>query len=96
MLGQSLNPQSTPRGKVTVLVERPLSDDEETRLRDQLVQLTDNPERAEITSTKSGGRTRFILDNVSSPAKFAEKITFAESKSLDEGTRTITIELKPE
>jgi hypothetical protein len=92
-LQQAFTP-AAPKGKVTILIERELTDDEESKLRDQLVQLTDNPERTEITSTTGGGRTQIILDKVADAEQFAEKLTFVASKTVDADTRTITIELK--
>jgi hypothetical protein len=96
MLGRALTPAGPPPGSVTIFIDRELSEQEETKVLDDLVKQSDNPERTEFTSSKSDGRTRIVLDNVSNVAKFAEKLKVGSAKSVDLSLRTIQLELKAE
>lgn len=88
-LQQPLKPRA--ENSVTLVINRELSDDEETRLLGRLEKLTDDPERSEPTSTTTGGRTMIVLRPVKDVVAFAEKLSFARDKSVDASTRTIEI-----
>lgn len=95
-LQQTLVFKSAPPGSVVITIDRELSDAEQTQLLDELTQLTDKPERAQYTATTSGGRTRVSIDQVQDVAAFAERLTFAQKKTVDASARSIHLELKSE
>jgi hypothetical protein len=95
-LYQALNFKSAPPGSVIITVDRELKDAEQTKLLDELTQLSDQPERAEFTATRSGGRTRVSINHVNDVAAFAERMTFPAKKTVDAATRSIHLEMKSE
>lgn len=93
-LGGMFSRPSTPSDGVTIIVVGELEEDAQTKLLTDLEELSDRPEISVYSLSASGGETIITLKPVKDPLAFAEKLTFAKTKTVDLPNRTIRIELE--
>lgn len=93
-LGGMFNQPSAPSDGVTIIVVGELEEDAQTKLLTDLEELSDKPEISVYSLSASGGETIITLKPVKDPLAFAEKLTFAKTKTVDLPNRTIRIELE--
>ena len=88
-----------PPGSVLILIDRELTEQEETLLLDQLQRASKNPERTNYNASRLDGQTRISLTNIADVKAFAdqlEELGSVKLKYVDVTGRTIKLQLKSE